>query len=42
MRIVDAVVVGVDAGQPDVALLGWAAQEASARKAGLVVCHASR
>lgn len=39
MQIVDAVVVGVDAGRPDRALLSWAAEEASVRKAGLVVCH---
>ncbi|HEY6748805.1 MAG TPA: universal stress protein [Mycobacteriales bacterium] len=39
MRIEDAVVVGIEAGDPDRPLLGWAAEEAAARKVGVVVCH---
>ena len=39
MRIEDAVVVGIDAGEPDRPLLDWAAGEAAARTVGLVVCH---
>lgn len=35
----DAVVVGIDTGDQDRALLGWAAEEAVTRKAPLLVCH---
>ena len=39
MRIEGAVVVGIDADEPDRALLDWAGEEATARKVGVVVCH---
>ena len=35
------VLVGIDENEPDMVLLGWAAEEARARGARLVVCHVS-
>ncbi|HEY6748796.1 MAG TPA: universal stress protein [Mycobacteriales bacterium] len=39
MRFNGAVMVGIGGGTPDRVLLGWAADEAAARAAHLVVCH---
>ena len=39
MRAEDAVVVGIDGGELDRPLLGWAVEEAVARKAPVLVCH---
>ena len=35
----DPVVVGIDGGDLDQALLRWAAEDAKAKKARLMVCH---
>ena len=35
----DAVIVGIDDGDPDLTVLHWAADEAAFRRARLVVCH---
>lgn len=39
MRFDGAVMVGIGGGPPDRILIGWAAEEAAASGAGLVVCH---